>query len=805
MMKVTLRISSLLFVLISWSATIWAQPANDDCGGAFVVPFSASEATVVTVNGDTRGATASSVPNAVCSTIFYTDDIYFAFTTPASVDDEGIVVRAYFDNSSNPTDVSAIGMALYASCAPGEIASHCFSSTVPEDDRFEVSGLCLLTNHTYYLRVWSTGDSLAGTEGTVRIGVYPNDSVETSLWWETFAGGLEANGWTTTGTCAVADSNENAAFVYLPEGLIDQGAYAAPGYRVSGASYCDGAVGVDSDFNDNGGVQGAFGTGQCPTPGTKFLVSPAIYSGGWDVAGLTLTWTQAIRQYQSTYFISYRTRDVGNDWGNWSDIQVNQEFVLNSAFFDSDVQRFFMPGAAGHDSLQIRFVYNDNYYLWAIDDVKLVETECNNLRVQSNFYAIPPWVQIPADQVREFAALADIYNAGACNQTNVVLNFTVIDTATGIVVYNRNLAYGTIGPDSLAENRLFPQLVDLPKVAAGYLGRYTLTSDSTDFDPSDNSISFYFSVGGDVFAHEDGFTRSLAVNGAIYDVGAPLSYAYGNIFRPENDATVERIVWGVNNPLDMMGKTVSIYLIQWTDTNGDLIAEATERRFVGYNDYTFTGGEGDNAILETVLENFDNPGDPVVMRAGFQYIALVEYVASTADDPQFFLLANDTRNFSAQVLAMDSAYAHGLVEDRLFMTALGFSPDGNIANIDYEVRELDGTDSRIFFGEDIVPLIRIVIRTVNTNEELPLENLVSVFPNPATDEVRIKLEFSTPNDDVQLRLLNPLGQVVYEKVLNATISEHTELINVRDLTAGNYLLQVETSEGQRSIPVVVVK
>jgi len=102
---------------------------------------------------------------------------------------------------------------------------------------------------------------------------------------------------------------------------------------VSGPTFCDGSVGVDSDFNDNAGIAGNFGAGVCPTPGQKFLVSPVLFSGDWDVAGLSLTWTQAIRQYQSTYFISWRTRDVGVDWGNWTDQEVNTEFPINSNFF----------------------------------------------------------------------------------------------------------------------------------------------------------------------------------------------------------------------------------------------------------------------------------------------------------------------------------------------------------------------------------------------------------------------------------------------------------------------------------------
>ncbi|MEO6132259.1 MAG: hypothetical protein ABIQ02_10455, partial [Saprospiraceae bacterium] len=736
-MKITLRISSLLFVLFSWSASVWAQPANNDCSGAFNVVISSSEQNVIVTEGDTRGATASTLPATVCSTTFYTDDIFFKFTTPAVIDPNGIVARVYFDNSVNPTDVSAIGLAFYEGCGAGEIPIKCFSSTVPEDNHFDISGICLIPNHTYILRVWSTGNT-AATEGTLRVGIYPNSKVETSLWWETFGGGIEANGWTTSGTCAVADSTRG--FQYLPDNLIDKGAYAGAGYAVGGASYCDGSVGVDSDFNDNAGIAGNFGAGICPTPGQKFLVSPVLFSGAWDVAGLSLTWIQAIRQYRSTYFISYRSRDVGFDWGNWTDIEVNTEFPINSGFFPDNVQRFFMPGAAGHDSLQVRFVYNDEYYLWGIDDVKIVETECSNSRVQSNFYAIAPFAYIPSDQVYPFGALADIFNAGACDQTHVVLNHKVTNIATQQVVYNQNLDYGTVPANTLVENRLFPTLIDLPKVDADYHAAYTLTQDSVDFTPADNVIGFDYSVGGDTFALENGFTRSIAVNSAIYIAGAPLSYAYGNIYYPQADAEVDYITWGVNNPTDMVGKTVSIYLEQWTDTNGDKIAESSERRFVGYNDYTFTGTEGDNALLNTVLENFDNPGAKIIMRGGFTYMVIIEYVASLATDPQFFLLASAERDYTAQELAMDTAFALGLSPMPVYFTVLGFSADGNIANIDYEVSELDVNDTRIFFGNSIVAVARVVRKsTVNTKDVLPLNNLVSVYPNPATDQIQVKM------------------------------------------------------------------
>lgn len=805
MMKVTLRFSSLFFGLVLWSAAVWAQPANDDCAGAFEVVFSADEASAVLTSGDSRGATASSVPTSVCSGSWYTDDTWYKFRTPVDLPSNGIVVKAFFNNAVTPTDVPAIGMAIYESCDVSETPLRCFSSDVPEDNSIELPGACIQADHEYVVRIWSTGAD-ATTEGTFKVGVFANTEADASLWWETFAGGIEANGWTTEGSCAVADSNVNAGWKYLPDGLIDKGAYIFAGAGINSLTLCDGAVGVDSDYDDNGGVEGNFGGGPCPAPAQHTLISPEIPTSEWTAVGVSLTWTQALRQFQSTYFVSYRTKDGDNAWSDWVDFQVNTEFATNGDFDNGNVQRIFLSGAAGHDFLQIRFVYNANYYMWAIDDVKIVETEANNLRVQSNFYAIAPWATIPENQVYPFGALADVRNAGAADQTNVVLNHTVVNSDTQEEIYNSDLVYGTVVADSTYENRLNPELIVLPSVPGNYNGTYTLTQDQADFDLTDNVISFNYSVGGNTFGLEDGFTRSVAVANGIYDAGAPLSYAYGNYFRPVEDATVDRIIWGVNNPGDMTDKTVQIYLLQWTDTNGDRIAESSERRFIGFADYTFTGTEGDNAILESTLENFDNPGDPIIMKGGFGYIAIVEYQASVSTDPQFFILASEARNYGAQVLAMDTAVSYNLQgADYVYSSVLGFSPDGNIANIDYEVTELDVNDDRIFFGHDIVPLVRVVVNATNTVDQLPLDNSITAYPNPASDFVQVKLEFSKPYSDVKIRMLDNLGRVVYYRALEGTISEQVEKISVRDLSAGSYLLQVETIDGQRSVPVMVAK
>ena len=815
-MKPILRISILLFALFSFVFNVLAQPANDNCAGAFNVAFSDDEETVILTNGDSRGATASASPAiGNCSTTSFTDDTWYTFTTPALMPDGYIVMRVYFGNGP-ATDVAAIGMALYESCGASEAAIQCFNSGVPEDDRIQIPAWCLLPNHSYTLRVWAFGTG-AATEGTFRVGVYaepfPPDIV---LWIDRFDSNPFSRGWTTFGECAIKpDSSINAVWDFVADGSIQPGAFT-DATTITSESYCNGAMAVNSDFNDSNGNGATVGQGSVPTalnangslsdPATYVLQTPSIFMGDWNTSGISVQFHQGLRNLNSSFSFSYRNRNTGDpDWGDWVDFTINADVIPNDPPV-FNVIRQFLPGAHQADSIQLKLTYLAHYYFWMIDDFKIIATECTNTRVQSNFFAIAPFARIPYDQVYPFAALADIYNAGACSQSNVSLNLTIQNIATNEIVYDVDLDYGTVGPDSLAENKLFPELIDLPNVAADYRATYRLTQDSVDFNPLDNEITYLFSVGGDTFALENGFTTSIAINSALYNDDAPLSYAYGNYYRAVSDAEVDFVQWGAGNATDMAGKTVSIYLLQWTDTNNDQIAQSSERIFVANTEYTFTGTEGDNVIINSVLENFDDPELPVIMEAGLGYMVIVEYVASTSLDPQYFTLASENHNYDAQQLAMDTAVAKGLASQPAYFSVLGFSPDGIIADVDYEVKEINVTDNRIFFGNNVIPVVRIVQKfKVNTKDELPVNNMISIYPNPVSDEMNVKMEFTKPYDDVKLKLINNIGQIVLTKELSSVTSNHIEPINVSTLAVGTYRLQVETTDGQRSLPVIVVR
>jgi hypothetical protein len=66
------------------------------------------------------------------------------------------------------------------------------------------------------------------------------------------------------------------------------------------------------------------------------------------------------------------------------------------------------------------------------------------------------------------------------------------------------------------------------------------------------------------------------------------------------------------------------------------------------------------------------------------------------------------------------------------------------------------------------------------------------------------MEFTNPQRGVSIRMINNLGQTVYSRSIDTYVYSHVETIDVSNLIPGSYHVKVETAEGQRSMPVVIL-
>ncbi len=778
---------SILFSILAllFSAPAFAQPANDDCAAAVALTIGLDENDCTTTEGTTLAGTASTTPANVCSGSWFADDVWYSVTTPAVVPEGALIVKTFFGNQAG--DVPAVGMAFYAGCGIDEVPLACFSSADATLDEIKIFTGNLAPSSTYYVRVWS-GGSPTDNSGTFRICSYwEPPSSDVVIWGANpgegdFDGGL--NDWT------IQSITGDTALWQYKACSCSNGSFRST--TISSPTSYNGAAVFDADSMNT-----VFG----PPPGPPYpqlvgeLISPII--DGTDFESVSLKFYHAYAPLNGNASFSYSI-DGGGTWS--PEEEVAPEIAANALSPVPHEQRFFLPELAGESQIRIKFTFSGGFYYWLIDDVQLIEPENNNLVVMENFYGIAPNAMWPSSQVEEFSFLADIANIGATEQPNTVLNMTIVDDADGTIVHSSDLAYGNVPADSLVENQPFLDCFEPDGTVTSYTGTYSISSDSVDFDPSNNERSFQFMVTDTVFAKEMGVTRTIVPAGANWDEGEPHSWAYGNFYHivngsdapdPDNQWFAESVDFGVGNGEELIGTILTIFLYEWTeDLNLDGNMDPDERTPVGFANYEITGFETTTDLINVPLKIFPSGDDGVLVPilSGNDYVVMVEYITSGTDD--FVMLGAEPWDYAAQTLRSNPSVITDPDFQKPYRPAEMLGISGDLSSEPYSAAGFTGT---------VVPSVRLQIaqeETINV-DELAAGNLIAVSPNPASDFINLNVDLINTQEQVEVRIMDATGKVVLDRIYN-NVSKETYNYNVSNLAAGTYLLNFITEEGART-------
>jgi len=621
---------------------------------------------------------------------------------------------------------------------------------------------------------------------------YPEENV---IWGDEpgqgdFDGGY--NGWTPV---SYVECDVDTFWQWRPDGSADRGSFDGfngtnlSGGRIASPTACNGAVVFDSDFYDSEG-DGSTGDGPCVAPQGGTLISPVIDLSDANVAGYTVRFYQNVRQFNSEFYLGWST-DGGETWDS---TQVNTRFETNDNSVN-EIQRIALPSEVNDaDSLRLKFVMNPaNYYYWTVDDVQIIEREGNNMQVNGNFFAVPQNAITPLSQVEPIGFLADIENVGALAQQNVSLNVT-ITAGEDNIVFTDDLAYGTIASDSLAESVPFESFYT-PEMMGVFTGTYTVSSDSMDFDESNNTQTFQFEVSDTTFAKELGQTGTVF---PAFPDQETHSWAMGNHFHVVNgtDANGEQLYirsvgFGIANAEaeGVAGRTLIVQVYEWEDLNEDQIVDPDERVSLGFNFYEIQGTEADEDLI--VLPFPEDGADPIPLQDDTDYVVMLEY--STTDDVDVIFSTGDEIDYAATVFLTQ---LQGMPR---YGALLGVADDLNT-----EPYSTVGFTGSLY---SIVPRVRMHIGsdpTVRTNELLLPENTFVLSPNPAKDVLRVAFDLEQPSQETTVRLFSITGQLLQKQELQRLQNETLEF-NVSELAAGSYFLQVETEAGRRTKKFVVAK
>lgn len=746
-MKKLVTFSLILGCVLSANFAYAQAPANDDCANATSLTMAADEASCVATSATTLNGTQSSA-GYVCSGSWFADDVWFSFTTGATVNANGYTLRL----TAGPV-MTSFGLALYTGCGATEVPFHCFSGGNAD---VRMDGLA--ANTTYYARVWS-GGSPTTTSGTFDICIFGN-AVDPAvvIWEDDFSAGM--GNWTSVGTPTGAD------WTYMPTATAGRGLYADSSNVLNSWSAANGGVVYDSDFYDTGGSAG--GAGAFPGPTVGELISPVIDCSG--AAAVGLEFNQTYRQYQSTFTVSYSI-DGG---ATYTDIALNEAAAVNSAR-TSDRQVFFLGAAGGQDSVVIKFRMDADYYYWMLDDIRLTSLPAvSDLAVSDYDYPGDnygtPITQASAQELN-FRLLAS--NSGSTDITGVMAYATVSD-ANNNFIFQDSVSVGILdsGVDSIIT---FPNTFVPDQLAVGsYSFGYAISSDSSDFNPADNIATGSFIITDSTFTNDAGATNASRP-------GNNPDYMLGNMYTMANNSSDSWEVYtayfsAAKNAADgaLEGSQVSVYLVELADTiTSDLANLSDDALFVnsgltvlGLGSYTFPIGAASYDDFYVPMSDFTTGANGVSLRSGATYFLLVEYAGSN----NVIFAANEA------------------IENRA-NTAIGYD---------------NGTASWFTGFAGSIPVARMDIRlkTVSTKNVLSNASL-SVFPNPASDYINLDIDFDEATD-ASVFITDVSGRLVKSQNLG-TITKERATIDVSDLAAGTYMVRLSTNEGFKVQRVVITK
>ena len=576
-------------------------------------------------------------------------------------------------------------------------------------------------------------------------------------------------------------------WTWTPHSSVGNGSLAGANTAMTSATSANGSMVLNYDFLRSGGVQANL-PGQPYPQVTCHLESPVIdLSANSDA--LALRMTELYRRLnpvdQNTPFFSVSYSIDGGM--TWSDpIDVNPNSVSNDDPILETVE-FPIPQIAGQANVKLRITYSGDFYYWVIDDLQLVVRAESDMQASQEWYGIAPNTRTPVSQVEEFAFICDIENVGGTTQTGVNLNMTIVD-GSGSQVYTVDEAYGTITPDSLAENVVFGGFTP-DAVAADYTATYTVSSDEMDSTPDDNVISFEFSVTDSTFAKETGPSVELYPAAGNWDDGEPRSWAYGNYYYINNTEWngkplhVSSVNLGIVDANTIAGEIVNLALYYWAeDTNEDGNADPDERFLVALTEYVIQGTEGP---ITTIPFSNQLDDEPAFLEFEGSYILMAEYNAID-DQTAVWFWGSDDYDYGAMILNSS--------EETRFAGFLGIN--GNLNEEPY---------SWVGFGWDLVPLVRMNVTEYDpnsTNDFLSDDNVITIAPNPAAGTALLSLDLVENAKEVTVQVFDYTGKMMNSTTLE-NIQKGTMDLDVSNLANGFYPVKVITENGMKALTLIV--
>jgi hypothetical protein len=346
---------------------------------------------------------------------------------------------------------------------------------------------------------------------------------------------------------------------------------------------------------------------------------------------------------------------------------------------------------------------------------------------------------------------------------------------------------------------------------------YTIGMTGTDDYPADNSLTSSFYVTDSLFSKSRyDFTLNQPVKTIGFSFNAGGDFIWGPMYYVKNGGTsISRVQYSLStNTPGPLGTAVNIYLYKWTDGTG------------GDPDGVIQNGE--LTLKSLGLHNFDGVLD--TSGAALNFAAMGD---PTSGNPTTILLEADSWYY----LAIGVPGGHFLGSDgimhplpRIYGRALGTAgildnsnmvetsndnivatPTGSHAPIPGTMTNYVGTVDSFNFNNTrgMIPSVAMI-----TNSNPPpidyvapvtkLDTRVSLFPNPAKDNIQVSLSLDKKSKNVTYTIVDGLARFVSKEV-HTNVKEETFTVNTSKLAPGSYYLIINTDEKAVARNFVIAK
>jgi hypothetical protein len=600
-------------------------------------------------------------------------------------------------------------------------------------------------------------------------------------------------GWITMGlatTSTGANKVDSTVFMWSSDGTAKNGSLWSPANGDTRIVSIDttrgfGAAMFGSDFLD--------ASGQSESPHTSELWSPIFDATGFN--NLSLQFQQTNRHFQSSTSIDCFqseaiswSEDGGVTWKPLVCLEENEGYGLAERMPRNTPTTVKLVGSKGTNKFRVKFHFSGDYYYWLIDDVRVGVLK-NNVTLSKSWVAIPSSAGMPRNNTDSVRFMVDVVNNGTVAAKNVKLTVDVINSTTQANVFTTSRNYGTLAPDSIAQNELLPQAFLPPNTAAAnYDIRYKIAYDSVDMFQRDDSIFLAagLRIRDSTFSKEQagGFVLGYAPGSFP---SATRAWKLGQYYYVPNGAssTATRISGYIQassaaSPISA-ARTYSAGLYEWNDANNNDSVEVTERKLIAYGE-TVVPALSTSTILDVRLENFIS-STPVYLKNNQAYLAMIEINPNVPNVTWFGYFDDRGR------------YSYAPME---FATKKATGKSRHAGVIDVNAGDPNSIWRTTIFGSDQyqprVSFITWPIR-INTKDDLPSTYKVDIYPNPVGQNLNISIDFPKSEEAVLFRVFDLKGQLIQEREF-LNVQKETVNMDVNKLASGNYLLQVQTLGNQ---------